>query len=98
MSLSQTTLTTKYPYGTLPVMKREKQLYLIKSMKTKEAAFGGSLLKSNPEIARPLSTKDPIHMVLRSTKATGTKSFLKHSKSARQTIEKTCAKYGVKIY
>lgn len=38
--------------------------------------FGGLLLKGNAKVARPLSTKEPIHLVLKSANAVGTQSML----------------------
>lgn len=38
--------------------------------------FGGALLKGNAKIARPLSTKEAVHLVLKSAQAIGTKSML----------------------
>ncbi len=38
--------------------------------------FGGLLLKGNAKVARPISTKEPIHLVLKSAYAVGTQSML----------------------
>lgn len=38
--------------------------------------FGGSLLKGNAKVRRPLSTKEAIHLVLKSEKAIGSRSML----------------------
>jgi REP element-mobilizing transposase RayT len=38
--------------------------------------FGGALLKGNAKVARPLSTKEPVHLVLKSAQAIGAKSML----------------------
>lgn len=64
----------------------------------RQAAFGGGRLKSHPKQARPLSTKAPIHLVLRSENARGARSFLRVPKDARRIFERTCAKRGIKIY
>lgn len=64
-------------------------------------AFGGSLLKnSNAKIARPISTKKPMHLVLRSSVAIGKKSFLRSKFNARirAIIRKQAQINGVKIY
>lgn len=64
-------------------------------------AFGGSLLKnSHAKLKRPISTKKPMHLVLRSSLARGAKSFLKAKNSARirAIIKKQAQINGVKIY
>lgn len=38
--------------------------------------FGGLLLKGNAKVARPLSTKEPVHLVLKSAYAVGIMSML----------------------
>jgi REP element-mobilizing transposase RayT len=62
--------------------------------------FGGTSLKGNPREARPLSTKRPVHLVMRSSLAKGDRSLLKRGRS--QEIEKlvrSLAKAkGVKLY
>ena len=63
-------------------------------------AFGGSLLKkAKNRHARPVSTKEPMHFILKSSKAVGRNSF-GHSRNLRQVnalVENRCAKYGVKL-
>ena len=54
-------------------MKKPQQLQL---MKKDLRFFGGALLKSKRKNLRPLSSKDPIHIVMRSTFAKGKDSFL----------------------
>lgn len=62
--------------------------------------FGGELLKkSRHRHARPVSTRDPIHLVLKSSKAVGKNSF-GHSRNVRNVkhvIDAACTKYGVKL-
>jgi hypothetical protein len=62
--------------------------------------FGGSLLKGNPKHARPISTKRPLHLVMRSSLAKGSHSFLAGSRARRvhQIVHQTGAKLGVKVY
>jgi putative transposase len=50
------------------------QLSMFKDKVLKQ--FGGALLKGNAKVARPLSTKEPVHLVLKSAQAIGTKSML----------------------
>ena len=61
--------------------------------------FGGELLKSNPKCQRPLSFKQSMHLVLRSSKATGKYSFL-HISRVRQIkalVQKQASVSEVKI-
>ena len=55
--------------------------------------------KASGRHARPLSSKDPIHLVLKSSQARGARSF-GHSKNVRPIraeLERHCNKYGVKL-
>lgn len=78
-------------------MKKPKQLGFFKR---DQRFFGGRLLHGRKRRSRPLSVKDPIHLVLRSSWATGSNSFLKaHNQNAIRKILVDCArKYGVKVY
>lgn len=63
--------------------------------------FGGSLLKnSNPKEKRPVSTKHPMHIVLRSSHTYGGRSFL--SKKNRHAIDgilkRQSKKWGIRLY
>ncbi len=74
----------------------QKTLY-----KTKERAYGGELFKSRKGRLkpRPVDTKNAMHLVLRSSRATGDMSFLR--KKNKEAIELIVAKfsdrYGIKI-
>ena len=61
-----------------------------------EVAFGGSLLKGNPKVARPLSTKNPVHLVLRADKSRF--RLWKNYARVNECLEKTAKKHGVRIY
>jgi REP element-mobilizing transposase RayT len=62
--------------------------------------FGGSLLTSNPKVARPLSKKEAIHLVLKSDRATGSRSMLNKENARRiDFIIRSHAKQaGIRIY
>ena len=64
--------------------------------------FGGSLLnKSHAKSARPISTKNAMHLTLRSLKAKGEKSFLASRSRAALIEDKVRAnakKFGIQIY
>lgn len=80
--------------------KRSSQIKFDSLKSRSGLAFGGSLSKkANGRGARPISSKDPMHLVLRSTKAKG-KFSLGHSSNVRRVneiIQKNCVKYGVKL-
>ena len=62
-------------------------------------SFGGSLLKrSHAKDARPLSSKQALHIVLRSDHATGRRSMLSQERVIQNTLKKIGSKHGVKIY
>ena len=47
---------------------------------------------------RPRGTKEAMHLVLRSDRARGAKSFLKYDKVVRSVIGKLASRHGVRIY
>lgn len=64
-------------------------------------AFGGTLLKNKRNrTARPIDTKRPMHLVLRSTQAIGRQSFLspRHTKRVSQTIKHFADRNGIRLY
>jgi len=64
-------------------------------------SYGGTFRsKAKNRGARPLSSKDPIHLVLRSSMATGTQSFRHPSKRKRvhQIVQSHCRKYGIALH
>ncbi len=62
--------------------------------------FGGSVLKSNPKSARPLSTKESIHLVLKSQYAVGNKSMLQteNVKAIESIVHRQAKSCGIKVY
>lgn len=62
--------------------------------------FGGSLLHGKRRGRRPLSTKEPIHLVMRSSWAKGPNAFTQpRNKKVIEALCRTLAKkYGVRIY
>lgn len=79
-------------------MAKTKQLRLLKYAKS---AYGGELQKRRAGRAhgRPLSTRETMHLVLRSTKAKGAWSFLRGRNDAtvRAIISKFADRYGVRV-
>ena len=77
---------------------RPSQMSLFKNSPT---SYGGNLLKTRKgrSRGRPLDTKNSMHLVLRSTKARASWSFLRgeNRRAIRQVLKKFSAKFGVKI-
>jgi hypothetical protein len=75
-----------------------KQLTILKNQ---PSAYGGELLKTRKGRARPrpLSTRETMHLVLRSSKARGDWSFRqpKNARAVKTLTTKFAARYGVKI-
>jgi hypothetical protein len=57
--------------------------------------FGGSLLTGKRKTARPLSFKNPTHLILKST---GSNCFVPDSRKIENLINTQANKYGIKIY
>jgi REP element-mobilizing transposase RayT len=67
-----------------------------------EKEFGGSksLKKAHAREARPISIKRPMHLVMRSSLATGEKSFLRTKRARRiqELVHRLGKEKGVKVY
>jgi REP element-mobilizing transposase RayT len=59
---------------------------------------GGVALKPARKLERPLSKKDFIHLILKSEKAKGALSFLKHDALVRNILRAKAKKFGVTIH
>ena len=59
---------------------------------------GGSLLVGRRRKHRPLSTKTPLHLVLRSDFAWGSRSLLRHRPLIEAVIKKASLRFGVRVY
>ena len=76
-------------------MRRQQQAFKGKGFET-ESRFGGSLLKGNARGKRPLSTKLPIHAVLRTTKSSLRKPAV--YRDVNLIVTRAAKKYGLTIY
>ncbi len=81
-------------------MRNRKENFLPGFKQMGEKQFGGGLLRGNPRGARPISTKRPMHLVLKSSMATGKRSFLmpERSKRIEEMIHRLGKLQGVRIY
>ena len=59
---------------------------------------GGDVRKGKRKLARPLSPKQPLHLVLRSSKARGAWSFLRHKGVLHLLVHDTAERYGIKVF
>lgn len=77
-----------------------RQLTFSTFHKLKEKDFGGSLLRGNAREQRPISVKRPMHLVMRSSLATGTHSFRRTQNARRieMAFRSMASKHSVKIY
>lgn len=65
----------------------------------KNQIFGGAHLKnSNAKVKRPISTRHCMHVVLRSSMATGARSLLKREKDIHDLVVTQGKKHGLKIH
>ncbi len=67
------------------------------SWKTR-STHGGSDSKGNPREARPVDTKQFMHVVLRSTQARGPRSFLAHLQRVEAALNRQAALFGVTLH
>ncbi len=82
-------------------MRKKKQLsFLSFDIKPVSRQFGGALLKGNPKEKRPLSLKNPLHLVLKSKNTFGANSMLAKAHASRidRLVRKQAGCCGVKIY
>lgn len=81
-------------------MRSSQQFIFSGFEKLKIKDFGGALIKGNPREARPVSTKRPMHLVMRSTLARGERSFLRpaRAKQIKDLVQRTSQRHGVKVY
>ena len=84
----------------LAVMKKSKQFSFFTDEAKSLKFFGGALLKGRRKSIRPLTSKDSIHLVLRSPWAMGSESFLnrRHYRRINKIINRFAKKFGVRIY
>ncbi|MEO5666650.1 MAG: hypothetical protein ABIR96_01190 [Bdellovibrionota bacterium] len=61
-------------------------------------SFGGALLEGRRKDARFFDPKRALHLVLRSSQATGATSLLKHQLKIDQVLERQAQLHAVKIY
>lgn len=78
--------------------KASRNLELFKNRTPRQ--FGGMLLKGNAKCRRPLSTKNAIHLVLKSKVAFGARSLLspRNAAAVESIIRKRAGRGGVRIY
>ena len=78
-------------------MKNARQLQFDKPGFRKQKSDHGGSLRNPQKRKRPLGVRSSLHLVLRSTKARGQWSFLRHKSEIEQLLEKFSKKYHVKL-
>ncbi len=76
-------------------MKKPKQLSFFE---TPRLESGGTVFLGKRKSRRILSTKLPIHLVLKSEKAVGALSFVNHQKMLRNLISRTSIEKDIRLY
>ena len=61
-------------------------------------SFGGALQTGRRKSARLFDSKRALHVVLRSSRCTGTQSLIKFERKISDVLNDQCARHGVKIY
>ncbi len=79
-------------------LKFMKSQLSFKGFNSPKAYFGGSLLVGKRKSVRPMSSKHALHLILKSSRAKGSHSFLNHQKQIRFQLDKQAKKFGVRIY
>jgi REP element-mobilizing transposase RayT len=74
-----------------------RQLNLISSAHFKKE-HGGSLSVGRRRARRPLSTKEALHVTLRSQFATGERSLLRHRPLIQGVIKKAARRFHIRVY
>lgn len=76
-----------------------KQMNLNRQDFKRSQPFGGELLKrAKYRTARPLSTKKAMHVVIRSSQATGPWSFKRFDKEIERILNSAAKRFGVRVY
>ena len=71
-----------------------EQLSLLKN----EVEYGGDHSHGKAKVRRPLSTRKPIHVTLRSRKAIGVRSLYRYQAQIQEVLEKQSERWGVRVY
>lgn len=74
-----------------------RQLSLIPKRR-EEIEFGGSLLKGKRKSRRPISSKKPMHLILKSQQAKGRFAFNPSNRKIEKLIYRMAHRFGVKLY
>ena len=72
--------------------------FCFKKTRNLKSSFGGSELNSNPKTARPISTKDLMHVVLKSDQAKADYRFLRFERELLALIRSVAIKLNVEVY
>ncbi len=79
-------------------IKAMKSQLFFKGFNSPKTYFGGSLLMGKRKSLRPISSKHALHLILKSSRAKGSQSFLTHQKQIKYQLDTQAKKFGVRIY
>ncbi len=77
---------------------KARQLKSFDDINSTGSEHGGELTLGKRKRLRPLSTKKPIHLVLRTRSAIGSMSLLLHSRFIRLLITSLCKRFAIVLY
>ena len=87
-----------YECMVLPMKKRSTQgNFAFKEFQNHKCSFGGSGIKSNPKTARPISTKDLMHVVLKSDLAKNQYRFIRFERELIALLHKLALKLNIEV-
>jgi REP element-mobilizing transposase RayT len=66
--------------------------------KASPRSHGGVLNKKKRKGRRPIDTKKPLHVVMRSTKATKQLSFIRHHQAIKEILRANAERFRISIY
>ena len=72
-----------------------KQILLIAQKSS--TAHGGEIRTGKRKVARPICTKRPLHLVLKSSRAKGPWSFHQHKDAIKKLLKTSARQYGVRV-
>jgi REP element-mobilizing transposase RayT len=79
-------------------MKKPKSPRQFSFWKAGVKTHGGALSIGRAKSARPIATKKPMHVILRSSRAKGEWSLLRRSKEIESILERTAKRFHIRVY
>lgn len=90
-------IATIKPYKRMVSQQNKQSSFAFAQPNKLKSNFGSSTMKSNPKTARPISTKDLMHVVLKSELATGPRSLLRFERNILALVRELALKLNVRV-